>query len=212
MGFLQDNEEILEKLNGLIKIGEVSSVDYATGTARVVFDDDDSIVSNDLQVLQKNTFKNQDFVMPDIGEDVVCLFLPSGSEEGFILGSVYAGEVTPPESSGDKRTVVFEDGTKVSYDRASHELTVKIDGTTITANQQKISVTAPTIELNGKTTINGETTINGAVTTSDKLSTVGDITSGAGVTATADVVAAGKSLSTHTHISAAPGSPTGTPQ
>lgn len=206
MNFFQGNDEILEKLNGLIRIGEVSSVDYANGTARVVFDDDDSIVSNDLQVLQKNTLQNQDFVMPDVGEDVVCLFLPSGTEEGFILGSVYAGEVTPPESSGNKRTVVFADGTKVSYDRAAHELKVEIDGATIQATPQKVSINAPAIELNGATTINGK------VTTSGEVSTGGAITAGGDVSASGDVKAGAISLLSHTHISAAPGSPSGTPQ
>lgn len=132
-----------EILNGLIRIGEVCEVDYAKGMARVVFDDDDSIVSNYLQVIHTNTYDNHDYAMPDIGEDVVCIFLSSGMEEGFILGSIYAGEITPPETSKDKRTVVFSDETKVSYDRALHELTIVIEGTKITANRENVEVVAP---------------------------------------------------------------------
>lgn len=153
--FNEDNAR--EVLKSLIKIGEVSSVDYAKGTARVVFDDDDSIVSNDLPVLQTNTLQNKDHAMPDIGEDVVCLFLPSGNEEGFILGAVYAGEVQPAETSKDIRSVTFLDGTEIKYDRAAHLLSVKIDGTTITANRENVGINTPkNVNVKGGQTVNVE--------------------------------------------------------
>ena len=142
---LFQNENVQELLNGLIKIGEVSSINPFQGTARVLFDDDDSIVSFDLQVLQRNTFKNRDYAMPDVGEDVLCLFLPTGTEEGFILGSVYAGDVSPKESTGDIRSVVFADGTRIAYDRSAGELTMDIKGTKIVANGQSVNITAPAV-------------------------------------------------------------------
>lgn len=203
------NENIQELLNGLIKIGEVSSVNYANGTARVVFDDDDSVVSNDLPVLQRNTIANMDYVMPDVGEDVLCVFLPNGVEEGFIIGSFYAGEITPPESSGSKRTVVFSDNTKISYDRETHQLSVKIGETTITADGQNITanapananikaggvatVEAPTIELKGNVNITGSLTVSQNVQAADVKT------------------AAVASVNAHTHTSADPGKPTTAP-
>lgn len=153
--FNEDNTR--EILKTLIKIGEVSSVNYANGTARVVFDDDDSIVSNDLPVLQTNTLQNKDHALPDVGEDVVCLFLPSGGEEGFILGAVYAGEVQPAETSKDIRSVTFSDGTEIKYDRAAHLLSVKIDGTTITANRENVNIDTPKeVNVKGGQTVNVE--------------------------------------------------------
>ena len=126
-----------------VRIGEVSSIDPVKCTARVVFDDEESMVSYDLPVLQRNTMGNRDYQMPEVGEDVVCLFRSGGCEDGFIIGSFYAGQVTPPETSPDKRTVVFRDDTKVSYDRASHKLSVQIDGTTIVADRQSVVVETP---------------------------------------------------------------------
>lgn len=180
---LFDNEDIQEIISKLIRIGEVSSVNAAAGTARVVFDDENSLVSNDLQVLQKNTINNKDYYMPDVGEDVICLFLPNGIEEGFILGSVYAGEITPPESSCNKRTVVFSDDTKISYDRETHILSVNIGGTSITADGSSVNVkgaTSATIEA-GAIELKGNVTVTGTLT------------------ASGDVVGAGISLSKHTH-------------
>lgn len=134
-----------EWLNSLIKIGEVSSVNASQGTARVVFDDEDGVVSYDLPVLQTNTFRNKDYSMPDVGEDVLCLFLPSGPEEGFILGSFYAGEIKLPEADANKRTIVFADGTRISYDRSSHTLSARIKETELVANQESVSVKAPSV-------------------------------------------------------------------
>lgn len=137
---LFQNDDTMEFLKSIIRIGEVSSVDAARGTARVVFDDFDSIVSYDLQVICRNTFANRDYAMPDIGEDVICIFLPTGTEAGFILGSVYAGEITPPENTINRRCVEFLDGAKFMYDRAAHVFTASIGDTSITVNQDSVDV------------------------------------------------------------------------
>lgn len=192
-----ESEDLREALSKLIKIGEVSSVDFEKGTARVVFDDDDSIVSYDLQVLHRNTMKNKDFAMPDIGEDVVCLFLPSGEEEGFILGSVYAGEILPPENSGAKRTVVFADDTRISYDREAHQLDIAIGATAITANAENVVVNTPAnvnVEAAGSATIKAP-----AITIEGNVEIKGDVSLNGAMTTTGDVVSGAISLQNHTH-------------
>ncbi len=161
------DENLKQTLSKLIRIGEVSSVDYAKGTARVAFDDYDRVISYDLPVLQPNTFNNKDYRMPDIGEDVLCIFLPNGTVEGFIVGSFYAGEVTPPESSGDFRTVKFSDGTIIKYDRAKHELTAQIEQTKIVANRENVLVNVPKeiiVTTAGKVTVNTKTAVINADT------------------------------------------------
>lgn len=137
------DSEIQEFLNNLIRIGKVSSVNYQKGTARVYFPDDDGIVSYDLPVLHRNALKNKDYNMPDIDERVLCLFLSSGVETGFILGSIYTDIVPTPESTGDKRTVVFEDGSRFSYDRRTHQFDAQIEQTQIRANRKIITVDTP---------------------------------------------------------------------
>lgn len=210
----------------LIKIGEVSSIDPAKCTARVVFDDEDSIVSYDLPVLQRNTLKNHDFAMPDIGEDAIVLFFGEGQEDGVIIGSIYAGEVTPPESTENRRTVVFDDGTRVCYDRAEHKLTVTIEGTEVVFNRRDGSITVPnavtincttaTVNASSSMTINSpDTHVTGTLTVDKKITGKGGLAvsggSGAAVTvsgnmsldgqidASSDVKAGGISLMNHVH-------------
>lgn len=222
----------------LIKIGEVSSIDSAKCTARVVFDDEDSIVSYDLPVLQRNTLKNHDFAMPDVGEDAIVLFFGEGQEDGVILGSIYAGEVTPPESTENRRTVVFDDETRVCYDRQEHKLTVTIEGTEIVFNRQDGTITVPnavtincttaTVKASSsvtldtpKTDITGVLNVTGLITGKGGLAVSGG--GGAAVTvsgnmnlegqidASSDVVAGGISLMNHKHQEQGDGSPTSPP-
>ena len=159
---LFNQESRQEWLNSIIKIGEVSSVNYAQGTARVIFDDEDSSVSYDLPVLHRNTLRNKDYAMPDVGEDVLCLFLPSGPEEGFILGSFYAGDIELPQNDGNLRSVKFSDGTEITYDRKLHTLSATVQGTSIVANRAGVAVKAPdvivvnadSVEIKGGTDVN----------------------------------------------------------
>lgn len=204
-----------------IKIGTVSSVNPAKATARVVFPDDDGLVSYDLQVMQVNGFRNQDYALPDVGTDVVCIFLGSGTEEGFIVGAVYTDGNPPPESSMDKRTVVFKDGTRVSYDRATHTLSAEIEGTKIVADRQNVTITAPsavtvnctnaTVNASASVTIDTpKTDITGALNVAGLITGKGGLAisgGGGGAAATVtgtfkttgDVVAGGISLQGHTH-------------
>lgn len=220
MGLFKFDEALMAMLCRLIKIGEVSSVDYAKGTARVVFDDDDSSVSFDLPVLHTNTFANKDYALPDPGEDVLCIFLPSGPEEGFIIGSFYAGEIETPENHKNRRTVVFSDGTRVCYDRETHNLTVTIEGTEIEFNRENGSITVPkaitincttatvnaseSVKLDTPTTdVTGVLNVKGLITGKGGLAVSGGSGSAVSVTGTInvsdDVVASGISLKGHTH-------------
>lgn len=218
MGLFDVDEALMAILCRFIKIGEVSTVDYAKGTARVVFDDDDSMVSYDLPVLHANTYANKDYALPDPGEDVLCIFLPSGPEEGFIIGSFYAGEIDLPENNKDRRTVVFGDGTRVCYDREAHKLMVTIDGTEIVFDRETGSITVPkAVTINCVTaTVNASESVKFDTPTTDLtgvLNVAGLITgkgglaisggSGASVngslTTTGDVKAGGISLQGHTH-------------
>ncbi|GAV21616.1 phage baseplate assembly protein V [Carboxydothermus pertinax] len=131
-------------LKSLIKIGRVSSVNPNTATARVLFEAQ-GLVSHDLPVLQRQTLRNKDYWLPDVGEYVVCIFLPTGNADGFILGSIYSDDDQLPASSKDKRVILFEDGTKLEYDRASHTLTINAVGPINIVASGNINVTGDVI-------------------------------------------------------------------
>ena len=217
MSFFNNPDDSQEKLKSIVRVGEVTSIDTANCTCRVTFDDEDGMTSFDLPVIQRNTLKNSDYQLPDIGEDVLCIFLASGTEEGFVLGSWYAGEVTPPENSKDKRTILFADGTRLSYDRAAHKLTADVKGdieATVSGNvsatiQGKANVTAKgaiSVESSEKVVITApQIILNGAISSYSKTGGAGtmkitgtmDITGN--IKGDADIIASGISLKSHTH-------------
>lgn len=115
-------------INNIVRVGRVSSVNPAACTVRVAFDDKDNLVSFDLPVIVPQTLKNKDYILPDVGEHVVCLFLPNGLAQGFCLGAIYSAEDVPPASDANKRVIQFEDGTRIEYDRTEHILTINAVG------------------------------------------------------------------------------------
>lgn len=201
MSMFGDDFRQNEDATNWIRIGEVSSVDPKKCTARVVFDDEDGFVSNDLPIVQRNTQNTKDYWLPAVGEDVLCLFLPCGEEDGFILGSFYADEIEPPVNSETKRYLEFPDGAKFEYDWKESKLSAVIGDTQIEATENavqvtgasKIKVSVPDIEFVGNLKVDG------------------DITTTGGVDADGEVTAMKKTtnvkLSIHMHATAAPGNP-----
>lgn len=189
MSLLGDDFRQNEDATNWIRIGEVSTVDPKNCTARVVFDDEDGFISNDLPVIQRNTQSTKDYWLPAVGEDVICIFLPCGEEDGFILGSFYADEIEPPTSSESKRYTEYPDGTVIEYDWEAHEL--KATGAA------KINVSAPDIKFIGNLTVDGDITNTGKIVAGGDVSADGEVTAKAKTT--------NVKLSTHNHPTAVPG-------
>lgn len=136
------------EVSKIIRYGRVSTTSPATATVRVLFDDEDEIVSYDLPVLQINSHKNKDYHMPDVGEQVVCLFLPNGISAGFCLGAVYDTSNPPPRNSQDVRSVDFADGTTVEYNRGSHKLSINCVGDINIRATGQITINGATVSIN----------------------------------------------------------------
>ncbi|EBI4325594.1 phage baseplate assembly protein V [Salmonella enterica] len=111
-------------MNGVIfATGTVSAIDPVNVRARVRLPDHDNLRTWWLDVMQNNTYKNKDYCMPDVGEQVKVLMTPDGVE-GVILGAVYSGKDMPVISDPDKRRTDFADGTFVEYDRKNNAMAI----------------------------------------------------------------------------------------
>ncbi|MCP3921908.1 MAG: phage baseplate assembly protein V [Desulfobacterales bacterium] len=119
---LERRIEILEeKLESIVALGIITQING--GSVRV---DINGESTHDLPVLFPKTQDDKFQFMPDIGEQVVCLFLPFGLEQGFVIGSIYSDVDTPPVDGSDKAHIKFKDGAKLEYDRATHKLTIDL--------------------------------------------------------------------------------------
>lgn len=126
----------------LIRIGIVSSINAKKCSARVEFGDKDKLISYELPVLNRGSQDVKDYWLPDINEQVICLFLPNGISltQGFIIGSFYSNVDVPIVNNANVRRLDFGDGTFLEYNRETKELNIKCAG--------NININGKTINLN----------------------------------------------------------------
>ena len=86
----------ITELKNIVRKGTVQSVDTGGMKARVKFEDKGGIVSGALHILvRQGNFKLSSGEtgtvtkwVPSVGSMVVCLMIPDGDGEGYILGGV----------------------------------------------------------------------------------------------------------------------------
>lgn len=69
------------EIAGVVRMGTVSDVDAQARTARVICKDCDNMVSAQLPVLWTAAPW-----LPEVGETVVCLHIPGGEGDGYVIG------------------------------------------------------------------------------------------------------------------------------
>ncbi len=117
--------EMDRRLANIVRLGTVEEADYAQARVRIRCGD---MLTGWLPWLTGRAGKDRDWWAPDLGEQVMVLS-PSGDPlQGAVLFGVYQDSAPQPETDVNKRTVVFEDGTTVTYDRKNHKLDVLIKG------------------------------------------------------------------------------------
>lgn len=79
--------------NTLIRVGTVSSRNVEEGTVKVTFEDQDDMVTDWLSVVVPKNLENSSAAIPDVNDEVICVFLASGLEDGFCLGVIHQGGV-----------------------------------------------------------------------------------------------------------------------
>jgi phage baseplate assembly protein gpV len=105
-----------------IRIGRVSSVNYAAGTVRVTYSDQDATVTKELPML------SDQYLMPAIGDMVAVAHISNGSEGGVVLGRFFNAGNKPAQSGAG---VFRQEFTNVpgqayaAYDPASGTLAIK---------------------------------------------------------------------------------------
>lgn len=170
------------------RFGTVCDIDHERGYVRVEFTED-AITSHWLPVLVPSARDNKYFAMPAINEQVYCL-LDENCEEGAVIGSLYS-DVDKPEGFGESVSgVVFSDGSSVKFDTETGTLTVSTTGAVVVESAESVSIQTETatVEVAEKVSIR---------TATDDLKSI--------------LVALVDAMVLETHVSAAPGSPTGPP-
>ncbi len=203
-------EALEAKLNQMIRVCTVVSVQDAAGTVRVTLPDAGNMVSQPLPVLVRTVQDNKDYGMPDVGEQVLCVFLPLGLEQGFALGAFYQNVDKPPVTDRNKRHLAFKDGTYFEYDRSAHKLTVAVQGDiditaagdmTVKADGLMLLEAATQLKLKAPAiAIEGDITSTGTGGGSGTNSISGSVAVDGGITATGTIIDQGGNTPHHNHL------------
>ena len=133
---------MFDETRQIIREGTVSAVYPERCSARVTFSDRDGLVSAELPILQPTGAKNKFYSLVDVGDSVVCLMMPNAQDgTGYVIGSRYHDHCPPPVDNQNVAMIRFDDGTSISYDRATHTLSIdcvgniKINGKRIDLNE-----------------------------------------------------------------------------
>jgi hypothetical protein len=70
-------------VNKIVRIGRVSSVSESNRTVRVIFADKFNLISAPLIVVE-----NGSEWIPEVGRLVLCIYLPNGDSDGFVIGAI----------------------------------------------------------------------------------------------------------------------------
>ena len=87
----------------IVRHGKISAVYPERHTVRVTFEDADEVVSAEMPYLTTSASKNNLYRLPDIEEEVVCIFEgnDAGEGDGFCIGSFYNEKNVPRETNQD---------------------------------------------------------------------------------------------------------------
>ncbi len=129
-------------IRNMVRVGKVSTVNGKDCRVKVVFPDKENCISDELPVIQIGSAGTAGYWVPEVGTQVLCLFLPNASgnglSAGFVIGAYYSKAAPPKESDEKVRSIRFPDGSFIRY-----------DGGTITINAASaIKLTAPRIDIN----------------------------------------------------------------
>lgn len=111
--------------NSEIRVGRVSSINYEAGMARVTYRDKDDTVTCEFPILTNN----DEYRMPQVGQDVVVAHLSNGSSRGAIIGTLWNQKYVPYEAGKElyrKELSRKKDAAYIRYSDETGEYLIKV--------------------------------------------------------------------------------------
>ncbi len=115
---------------------------------------------------------------PEVGEQALLLCASGDMRQALVIPGIYQSSFAAPSDDGNLDLTEYGDGTKISYDRAAHELVADLGGCKITANRDKIELSIGGAKL---TMTSAGSVFDGPVTFNDPITYKGGMTGSGGV-------------------------------
>ncbi|PCJ33016.1 MAG: hypothetical protein COA90_00900 [Gammaproteobacteria bacterium] len=141
---------IQQQLAQLIEVGNIVSVNEATGTYIV---DIDGASTTELVATAPRAGSNKSGDLYEPGEQVLIVCPCGDLRQGIIIGAINSKLNPNPTNSKDVKNYKFEDGSVVSYDKQDHVLNVQAVGA-VKVSAQTINLAADNITIAASSTLN----------------------------------------------------------
>lgn len=128
--------DLLRRLDNLIRLGTVHSVDLAEARVRLTIG---GLTTSWLPWLTHRAGTTRHWSAPTVGEQVIVLSPGGDLAAGVALSGIYSDTAPAPSVNASEHLTVYPDGTRIAYDHSNATLTLDV----------------PTITINGNVAING---------------------------------------------------------
>jgi len=90
----------------------------------------DNLESGELRILQRGGVKNQDYWMPDVDDEVVCIFPDNDDNfcDGFVAGCLFNEKSPPNAGSQDIQRKDFAGGSYFEFNRSTGDWNINCTG------------------------------------------------------------------------------------
>ncbi|WP_341808560.1 phage baseplate assembly protein V [Wolbachia endosymbiont (group E) of Neria commutata] len=140
--------ELQRKLANIVRIGLVKEIDYETAKVRVKIGE---FLTDWIPWITSRAGEDRSWLPPSIDEQVVVLSPLGELSLGIVLPAIYQQKYPAPERSKMINSLVFQDGSKVSYDKKDHHLEITVaDKITLKVGESEIEMTKNGIKLKVK--------------------------------------------------------------
>jgi phage baseplate assembly protein V len=147
--------EVDRKLANLIRLGTVKEADYRKARVRIQMG---KLLTDWLPWVTSRAGQDSSWSAPSVGEQVVLLSPCGDMGQGVVLPAIYQQKHPAPSAQETEATVLFQDGSQLTYDKKTHHftvmlisegtLTLKVGNSSLEMNQKGIKLKANRIDLN----------------------------------------------------------------
>lgn len=142
--------ELARRLDNLIRLGTIHSVDLPAARARVTIG---GITTTWLPWMAERAGTTRQWSAPTVGEQVMVLSPGGDFAAGVILLSAYSTASPAPSNSGTEHLTVYPDGARIAYDHASGALTATGVQTATLQSAGLVTIDAPDTHITGTLTV-----------------------------------------------------------
>ncbi len=137
--------ELQRKMANIVRIGVVKEVDYEKAKVRVKIGE---FLTDFLPWITSRAGEERSWLPPSINEQVVILSPLGELSLGVVLAGIYQQNYSAPENSEMINSLVFQDGTKLLYDKESKNLEISVvDKLNFKVGKSEIEMTKSGIKL-----------------------------------------------------------------